>query len=559
MSISHLDSDVHLTPRIWLRMLAKREQKRLLLSVVWGVLAGGQTVLLVVGLAWVIDQLVVQGRPPGSLTTIFLGLFVVVVLRSFFQAMQEASGAKASLRIRRYARAALLDKVATLGPVWLTRQQSGALATQSVEHIDALDGYFARFYPQLRIVIALPLLILCVVGWLDYLVAIFLLLSAPLIPLFMALVGMGAERLNRDQFVAVSRLSAHFVDRVRGMTTLQLFGHTKAAQQAVWYATDEYRRLSMRTLRLAFLSSAVLEFFASVAIAVVAMYVGFGLLGYIDYGPSSSLTLFTGLAVLLLAPEFFQPLRTLSQHYHDRAAALGAAESIVAILNEPDVVPIKTTAPTVANAMIELRNVTIGYAGRATVIEAVDATIFDGDVVVITGESGSGKSSLLALMAGFMAPSRGECCRHPEVQVAWLDQTPCIIQGSLADNLRLAAPCADEQAMTHALRQAGLGELVRQLPAGLDTPVGERGVGLSGGQSQRLSLARVYLSEAPLVLLDEPTASLDATTEQAVIQALLAWAREGRTLVIATHHPAVMAVANRHFICDAGQLIEAAS
>ncbi len=559
MSISHLDSDVHLTPRIWLRMLAKREQKRLLLSVVWGVLAGGQTVLLVVGLAWVIDQLVVQGRPPGSLTTIFLGLFVVVVLRSFFQAMQEASGAKASLRIRQYARAALLDKVATLGPVWLTRQQSGALATQSVEHIDALDGYFARFYPQLRIVIALPLLILCVVGWLDYLVAIFLLLSAPLIPLFMALVGMGAERLNRDQFVAVSRLSAHFVDRVRGMTTLQLFGHTKAAQQAVWYATDEYRRLSMRTLRLAFLSSAVLEFFASVAIAVVAMYVGFGLLGYIDYGPSSSLTLFTGLAVLLLAPEFFQPLRTLSQHYHDRAAALGAAESIVAILNEPDVVPIKTTAPTVANAMIELRNVTIGYAGRATVIEAVDATIFDGDVVVITGESGSGKSSLLALMAGFMAPSRGECCRHPEAQVAWLDQTPCIIQGSLADNLRLAAPCADEQAMTHALRQAGLGELVRQLPAGLDTPVGERGVGLSGGQSQRLSLARVYLSEAPLVLLDEPTASLDATTEQAVIQALLAWAREGRTLVIATHHPAVMAVANRHFICDAGQLIEAAS
>ncbi|NYS45787.1 thiol reductant ABC exporter subunit CydD [Halomonas zhaodongensis] len=559
MTTSHRDSDMLLTPRTWLQMLAQREKKRLSLSVVWGVLAGGHTALLVVGLAWVIDQLVVQGRPPGSLTTIFLGLLVVVALRSLFQALQEASGAEASLRIRQYAREELLNKVAALGPVWLTRQQSGALATQSVEHIDALDGYFARFHPQLRIVVALPLLILCVVGWLDYLVAVFLLLSAPLIPLFMALVGMGAERLNRDQFRAVSRLSAHFVDRVRGMATLQLFGHTKVAQQDVWYATDDYRRLSMRTLRLAFLSSAVLEFFASVAIAVVAMYVGFGLLGYIDYGPSPSLTLFTGLAVLLLAPEFFHPLRTLSQHYHDRAAALGAAENIVAILNEPDMVPRVATAPTVANAVIELRDVTIGYVGRATVIEAVDATIFAGDVVVITGESGSGKSSLLALMAGFMAPSRGKCCYQPGAQVAWLDQTPCIIQGSLADNLRLAAPYADEHAMINALQRAGLGELLRQLPAGLDTQVGERGVGLSGGQSQRLSLARVYLSKAPLVLLDEPTANLDAATEQAVIQALLAWAREGRTLVIATHHPAVVAVANRHFMCDSGQLVEVVS
>lgn len=547
---------VAITPRHWLAQLAKREQRKLMWAAVWGVLSGGQTVILVVGLAWLIDQLVITGRSLSSLVPVFIGLAAVVLLRSLFQALQESCSAQASLRIRQYARQALLDKIAALGPVWLTRQQSGALATQSVEHIEALDGYFARFHPQLRIVVALPLLILCVVGWLDYFVAIFLLLSAPLIPLFMALVGMGAERLNRDQFMAVSRLSAHFIDRVRGMTTLQLFGHTRAAQQDVWYATDHYRRLSMRTLRLAFLSSAVLEFFASVAIAVVAMYVGFGLLGYIDYGPSPALTLFSGLAVLLLAPEFFQPLRTLSQHYHDRAAALGAAESVVTILNEPSRVPSSPVFPLSSEALIELEGVAIRYAERAAVLSDVNVTVLAGDVVVITGESGSGKSSLLALMAGFMAPSRGECRFDAEAPVAWLDQAPCILQGSLADNLRIAAPNADDTALTSALKQAGLGELLASLPQGLETTIGERGVGLSGGQAQRLALARVYLSQARLVLLDEPTASLDAATESVVIQSLLEWAQEGRTLVMATHHPAVMAVAYRHFECRSGHLIE---
>lgn len=547
-----------LTPRHWLNVLAKREQKRLAGATLCGVLAGTQTIGLLVGLAWLIDQLVVQHRSPMTLVPVFALLGLMVGLRSLLQWGQDALSAEASLRIRQYARAALLTKIDQLGPVWLTRQQSGALATQTIEHIDALDGYFARFYPQLRIVVALPLLIACVVGALDYLVAIFLLLSAPLIPLFMALVGMGAERLNRDQFVAVSRLAAHFVDRVRGMTTLQLFGHTRSAQREVWFATDHYRRLSMRTLRLAFLSSAVLEFFASVAIAVVAMYVGFGLLGYIDYGPAPSLSLFSGLAVLLLAPEFFQPLRTLSQHYHDRAAALGAAESVVAILNESVLVASSIPDTLEHSALCEFAGVKLGYSAQDPILDAVNATLYTRDIVAITGESGSGKSSLLALMAGFIAPLEGEFRRKAGVDMAWLDQSPCIIQGSLADNLQLANPSASSRDMERALQRAGLGDLLAKLPAGLESPIGERGAGLSGGQAQRLTLARIYLSTATLVLLDEPTASLDASTEQLVIQALLEWAKEGRTLVIATHHPAVVAVANRHFVCQAGQLNEVA-
>lgn len=543
-----------LTPRSWLKELALTQRKRLLCAALCGVLAGSQTIVLVVGLAFLIEQLVVQGRSPLTLLPVFGLLAGCVMLRALCQWCYETLSLEASLRIRQLARAQLLDKLSALGPVWLTSQHSGSLANQVIEHIDALEGYFARFYPQLLITLFLPLIILIVVGWLDYLVAIFLLLSAPLIPLFMALVGMGAERLNRDQFVAVSRLSAYFIDRVRGMTTLQLFGRTGAVQQDVWYATDDYRRLSMRTLRLAFLSSAVLEFFASVAIAVVAMYVGFGLLGYIEYGPSPSLTLFTGLAVLLLAPEFFQPLRTLSQHYHDRAAALGAAESVVNIFNVPDMVSVNGYAKPLSGASaIELTAACAAYPGRGQVVGPIDLAIQQGDVVVISGASGSGKSTLLALLAGFVAPSAGTV-RWQSARYAWLDQQPCLLYGSLEDNLRLAAPDASRDEMLAALQRAGLGSLFAQLPQGLDTLIGERGVGLSGGQAQRLALARVYLSNAPLVLLDEPTASLDVETEQFVLTALLALAKEGRTLVIATHHAAVIASAQRHFVFKEGLL-----
>lgn len=546
-----------LTSRSWLTALAKGERKRLLGSALCGVLAGSQTIVVVVGLAWLIDQLVVHGQSPASLVPVFCLLVVSVLLRAAFQWGHETLSLEASLRIRQRARAQLLDKLASLGPVWLTSQHSGSLANQVVEHIDTLEGYFARFYPQLRITLCLPLLILLVAGWLDYLVALFLLLSAPLIPLFMALVGMGAERLNRDQFVAVSRLSAHFIDRVRGMTTLQLFGRTADVQQDVWYATDGYRRLSMRTLRLAFLSSAVLEFFSSVAIAVVAMYVGFGLLGYIEYGPSPSLTLFSGLAVLLLAPEFFQPLRTLSQHYHDRAAALGAAESVVNILNQPSMVSEhRHVAPLSDRSAIELTTACVAYPSRGQVIGPIDLTIQQGEVVVLSGASGSGKSTLLALLAGFIAPSAGEYRRQESSHYAWLDQQPCLLHGSLIDNLCLAAPEASREEMLAALHRAGFGPLLTQLPDGLDTLIGERGVGLSGGQAQRLALARVYLSNASLVLLDEPTASLDQETEQLVMSALLELAQEGRTLVIATHHPAVIATAQRHLTFRQGELIE---
>lgn len=244
-------------------------------------------------------------------------------------------------------------------------------------------------------------------------------------------------------------------------------------------------------------------------------------------------------------------------HYHDRAAALGAAESIVNTLNEPPVMRAASPpAPQDPEALVELEAVEVSYAARGVVLGPLDLILRHCDVVAVSGESGSGKSTLLALLAGFVGASQGECRHAATNQVAWLDQQPCLLQGTLADNLRLADPEATEAAMQSALTRAGLSEVLNALPQGLDTLLGERGVGLSGGQAQRLALARVYLSSAPLVLLDEPTAKLDSATEKAVVEALVDWARQGRTLVVATHHPAVIAAASRHLRLVNGQLQE---
>ena len=541
--------------RRWLALHAAGQRGWLVLSATAGVVVGLLTVMQMLLLAWIVSRLLVSGDTPEELGSVFLTLLLVLLFRAVCQWAQESAGLEASLRIRQRVRAELLDHLTAMGPVRVGAHHSAGVASQLVEQVEALDGYFARFLPQLWLSVAIPLLILLVVFWLDWLAALFLLFSAPLIPLFMALVGMGAERLNRDQFVAVSRLSGHFLDRVRGIATLQLFSYTAHATHEVHAAADRYRQLSMRTLRVAFLSSAVLEFFASVAIAAVAIYVGFALLGYFNFGPAQELTLFSGLLVLLLAPEFFQPLRTLAQHYHDRAAALGAADQMVQLLDEPVRASLSEHSAEPEAALVALRKVTLEHPGRGRVLGPLNVAVQSGETLVVTGPSGVGKSSLLQLLAGFVVPDKGERQLRYGVQFAWMGQHPPLFQGSLAENLRLAAPRASDVELWHALERAELRELVEGLPKGLDTSIGERGVGLSGGQAQRLALARIFLSTAELVLLDEPTVSLDEAAEAQVIRSLQRLVEEGRTLVIATHHTAVMAMASRQLALQGGRLV----
>lgn len=527
-----------------------------------GLIAGLATIAQLGLMARIIQLVVVDGVAQlGELLPLFAGVLLAIVIRALAQALQGVSGAGAARSIREQVRTALLAHWQSQGPVKLAGESSAVLAGEWVEHVDALEGYFARFQPQLWLSLLIPLAVLLVVFSLDWLAAIFLLAAAPLIPCFMILVGMGAERLNQQHFASASRLAGHFLDRVRGLTTLQLFGQAQASVQSVVAAADQYRRLNLRTLRVAFLSSAVLEFFSSVAIAVVAIYVGFGLLGYIDFGPASDLTLFSGLFILLIAPEFFQPLRDLSQHYHDRAAALGAADHLRTRLEGPLPNEVNTQtinredtttaahAPTIKKHVVMVENLAAAYPGRGVIFEGINFEVAAGQSLALTGPSGSGKTSVLNVLAGFCSPSVGSACVFGEQPgskpLAWINQRPFLVQGSWADNLRLTTPSATPAAMMQALQRVGLTEVLAQQSHGLDTPLGEGGRGLSGGQGHRLALARLFLTDVKLALLDEPTAGLDPYSRQEVISALRTLSDAGITLIIATHQPELIAIADR--------------
>lgn len=547
----------------WLKNRAGNIRRPLLGSITAGVFTGLFTIAQAGLLAAIVAAVVTREQPLADQLILFAALVIVIVMRAGAQWLQETCGLEAGLTVRGEIRRELLDHLGRLGPARLRDQHSAGLAAQVFDHIEALHGYYARFLPQLVIAVFMPLIILAVVWQLDWLAALFLLAAAPLIPLFMALIGIGADSLHRHQFQALTRLAGCFLDRVRGLTTLQLFGHTDHSTREVVAAADEYRRRSMHTLRVAFLSSAILEFFSSIAIAVVAIYIGFGLLGFIAFGPAGELTLFSGLFILLLAPEFFQPLRTLSQHYHDRAAALGAAESLMTLLAIPlppaAFVSQAASVSRAAGTSLELDKVRVDQPGRGTVLGPVSLKIPAGVFTVIHGASGSGKTTLLELLAGFRQPATGEVRRdgHPPRgygDFAWMDQRPFLLQGTLAENLRLAAPAATAEQLREACELAGLGAWLQQLPAGLDTPISERGAGLSGGQAQRLAMARVFLSPAPLVLLDEPTAQLDGRSERQVLDSLDCLARQGRTIVAASHQ-SMDGLADRVYTLHRGQLI----
>lgn len=548
--------------RAWLSGLARNSQRWITATVLAGVLAGLATIVQMVLLAWLIHRGVIEKTPVSELTPVFLALLAVLVIRAVGQGLQTRFAARCSEQVRRDARRQLHHHWKATGPVNLADTSAASLAREWLDHVEALHGYFARFLPQMTLSVVIPLAILVLVFWLDWLAGIFLVLSAPLIPLFMALVGMGAEKLNQQHFETVSRLSGQFLDKVRGLTTLQLFGQTEAASRTLENRSDQYRKITMKTLKVAFLSSAVLEFFASVAIAVLAIYIGFGLLGYIEFGPSDELTLFSGLLILLLAPEFFQPLRTLSQHYHDRAAALGAGAEILARLEQSvdNAEPIRPDN-SISNQGIQISGVTLRYGEGPVIFDNLDIRIKAGQVIALTGPSGGGKSTLLHLLAGFIQPEAGAVSVFGEAPgnqpFGWLGQRGFWIQGTWAENLRLTTPDATDIAIDYALRQVGLGELVDSRADGIHSRIAEDGLGLSGGQARRLSLARIFLADYPLILLDEPTAGLDATSELFILQALHRLSESGKTLVFSTHHQALLTLADRVLIVNDGEVRDA--
>jgi len=413
----------------------------------------------------------------------------------------------------------------------------------------------------------LPLVILAFVFPLNWMAGLIFLLTAPLVPLFMALVGSRAAEANRRNFSALSQLSAHFLDVVQGIVTLKLFDRSRDQAAVIERGADEFRQRTMQVLRLAFLSSAVLEFFASISIAVVAVYLGFSFLGHLDIGYwDAPVNLYQGLFILLLAPEFYLPLRELGTHYHAKQEAIAAAERLRAILEqEPLALPEEGRGLHEPVREVAITSACLQYPGQADpVFSDLNLVLRQGRITALVGPSGAGKSSLLQVLLGFRRLNAGQVRVNglplEDVglnawlqQVAWVSQHTSLFPGTLRDNLLLAKSGADERQLYQALEQANALEFVQRLPDGLETQVGERGVGLSGGQIQRLALARAFLKDAPVLLLDEPTANLDRDSEVKVLAALRVLC-QGRLVLMLTHRQRSVLQADEVWQLDAGSL-----
>jgi ATP-binding cassette, subfamily C, bacterial CydD len=402
---------------------------------------------------------------------------------------------------------------------------------------ESVGRYCSGYLPQAALAALIPLAILAFVIPTDWVSGLIMALSAPLVPLFMILIGKGTEALNQAQWRQLAHLGGHLFDAVEGLTTLKLFGASRAEAAAVADLSDTYRRATMAVLRVAFLSSLVLEFFATVSIAMVAVYIGFRLY----YG---EMRLLPGLAVLMIAPEFYRVLRALGTQYHARMEAVAAAESILALLETPPPpAPAGTRDLPGPVRAVRFEQVWFGH-GAAPILRGVDLALARGRCVAIVGASGAGKTTLADLLLGFLSPGSGRITVdgldladiRPEswrARIAWLPQRPVLFHGTIRDNIRLGRPDADADALRQAVARAGAAELIAGLPQGYDTVVGDRGQGLSGGEIQRIALARAFLRGADLLVLDEPATGLDAANAALIADSVRALRADCAVLVIA--------------------------
>ncbi|MFG1243379.1 thiol reductant ABC exporter subunit CydD [Xanthobacter sp. V7C-4] len=574
-----------------LRAPARRDLSR---AYVFAFVAGLCVIVQAALAARLVDQVIFAHRPLTQAGAEIAGFLAAIALRAICGWAAERAGFAAAARVMRTLRTDLLDHVARLGPAGLSALRTGETVAALSAGIRAVEPYYTRYLPASMMAVVLPLAILVAVFPLDWVSGLIFLATAPLIPLFMILIGKGAEALNQRQWRALARMSGHLLDAVQGLATLKAFNATARMAQRVGEVADAYRRDTMTVLRVAFLSSLVLEFFATVSIALAAIFIGFRLLwGGMDF--------FNGLFILLLAPEFYQPLRAMGTAYHAKMEATGAAERIVALADAPAVAEPGGSGPVpgihaeppatpfgrssqppgvdgrdkpghgdalTPTAPIALRfeDVTLVFPDGRRALDGITLEVPAGARVALVGASGAGKSSLLHLALGFVRPTSGrvlvngapladlnmaEWRRH----VAYAGQRPRLFAGTLADNIAPGEAAPDPARLSAALEAAGLGPAVARLPGGLMARVGEGGSGLSGGEAHRLALARAFYRAAPFIALDEPTAHLDRATE-AEVNATLSRLMAGRTALFAVHRLAQAAEADLVAVLDGGRIIE---
>ena len=518
-------------------------------------------------LASILHQLIIEHVDKHELIPYFVGLAVTIAIRAGCSWARELAGFRAGQQIRIYIRQLIFDKLRALGPAYIKGKPAGAWATLTLEQVENMHDFFARYLPQMSLSVLIPFVILIVVFPVNWAAGLIFLITAPLVPLFMALVGIKAADAGRKNFKALQRLSGHFYDRLQSMTTIRLFDRTSAETEQMKGASEVFRKRTMDVLRIAFLSSAVLEFFTSISIAITAVYFGFSFIGELNFGGyGASVTLFAGIFVLVLAPEFYQPLRDLGTFYHAKQQAVGAAESIVEFLNI-DVSQVQSgsqTLPEMQGVEIVARDLEVFSPEGKRLVGPLTFTLNSQQTTALVGPSGAGKTSLINAILGFM-PYRGSLSingielseldhAHWRKQISWVGQNPLLVHGTIRDNVTLGKSNIADAQVQAVLDSSFAAEFVSK--HGLDYPISDRSGGLSVGQAQRLALARAMLQNGQFWLLDEPTASLDARSEQLVMQGLNQQITH-KTALLVTHQLLPLKSVNQILVMQDGQLVQA--
>lgn len=512
------------------------------------VVAGAITTVLIILQAYAITDIVVpvftEGETLADVSAAVMVLASVLVVRTALAYLSEWLAYKSSADAKSQLRTGVVEHLMRLGPVWLSQRNSAELTQLTSRGIDGLDAYFARYLPQLVLAVMVPLSVGIVILTQDVLAAVIVVCTVPLIPIFMILIGLYTQSRVDRQWATLSRLSGHFVDVVAGMSTLKAFGRASAQAATVRELGDRYRSTTMGVLRISFLSALVLEVLAMLSVALVAVSIGLRLV-------EGKMTLSAGLLVLILVPEVYLPLRMVGTHFHAAAEGLGAATRMLEILETPPPTSGSVTAvPNLSSCSIRFDSVVVTYEGREE--PALDGATFElpaGGVTALVGSSGIGKSTVLAVVERFMDPVAGTVTVTDftgastnlldfdvdawRARIAWVSQDPALLPLTLADNVKLAQPNASDAEVLAALAEVGLADLVHELPDGIQTLIGEGGRSVSAGQARRIAIARAFCQRAELVLLDEPTAALDAESEQLVIAAVDRLTQHASVVVVA--------------------------
>jgi len=531
--------------KAWVKAEQKQGQRAARLPI----LLGAALVLLAIFQAFCAAQLlaaVLHLAPRGMTIALYAtGFAVIAIIRACIQAQAERLGFERGAAARRRLRNDVLSTLLAVGPAGLRTRHSAELAATAVDRVEAMEGFHARWIPAAALATIGPFLVVLAAFWSDWRSGLVLLIAGLLVPFAMAVAGIGAGRAAQGQFLAMTRLQVRFLDRIRGISTIVLAGRGADEAQALAAAARELRIRTMRVLRVAFLSSTALDLAAAAALVIIVIRFAALLHGDLALAP-------TALFILLLVPEFFAPLRAFSAVYADRMGAGAVAEEFATLPARPAPVPAAEIRSVAAHGLtLAFEDVSFTWdQARGPVLENLSFRVGSGEILLLTGASGAGKSTIIDLILGFIAPGSGKVTINgaelptlvPAARtrmLGWIGQKPAIFAGTIEDNIRFGRPEAGEEEVQEALRLARLSTLIETLPLGIKTPLGEGGFGLSGGQAQRIAIARAFLKDAPLLLLDEPTAHLDPAVERDVLDSIHRLAA-GRTVILASHSALAM-------------------